>query len=106
MKKLVVPAVALVLVLILLVPPPAHAAHIISVDPDIDCDGYKVTVWAYVHAGYTLSMDATLSNDSGYFSEFHHSKSFPSKKRTVKAVFSSSWGDILCEGYDFSIRHF
>ena len=97
MKKQLLSTVTLALALIFIVPPQVLAGHIIFVDTDIDCEGYKVTIWAYVHAGYTLNFDATLSNYSGYYSDFQHSKVFQRKKRTVKAVFEASWDSVLCE---------
>ena len=82
---------------------PALACHIINVDPEIDCDGYKVTIWASVTAGYTLNMDITLINNyTGYFEEFHHSKTFNKSSSSIKTVFSGSWGDIPCMDYNYN----
>ena len=82
--------------LFLLLPPPVLACHIVNVDAVYDCDGYEVTIWAWVHEGYKLRVKLELSNDSGYHKNFYRKKVFTGSGQNVKTVFTGSWGDTLC----------
>jgi hypothetical protein len=86
--------------LFLLLPPPVSACHIVDVDAVYDCDGYTVTVWAWVHSGYELSMELELRQGPYDYGKFLHYTKFEQGGENVKTVFSGSWGDTLCGDYN------
>ena len=103
MKKQLLSTLTLVLALILIVPPPALACHIIDVKTNmIRCDQYRVTIWAYVRSGYTLTLDMTVANGSGTVEEIHHSRIFQTSSNKIKTVFQGSWSSPLCGSYDIT----
>ena len=62
-----------------------------------------MTTWSWVNKDYRLTMEITLSNDSGYYKKYTHTKKFKKNNNNQVTVFSRSWRDEICGAYDVSV---